>query len=130
MGRQILLQGKSVIVRGRQLVDVFRVEWLVDRDLAVLTMDQVRDLAEVPFALQLIDQLQQRGLAFEYDEVVRQIEQPRTAPQIVHQPRENAAADRQVEIGIGLLDQPAERQTWDYLAGGGDGDPDQVRLIG
>ena len=58
------------------------------------------------------------------------IEEIGTAAEIVNQSREDAAADRQMDVGRRFLDKPAEREARNDLRGGRDGDPDQFRTVG
>src|SRR5207253_10669588 len=62
LGREVLAERKAVKVRRRQRIDVFGKERLVDDGLPVLTVDEVRHLAEIALPLQLMDELQQGSL--------------------------------------------------------------------
>jgi hypothetical protein len=127
--RQIQSEREAVIVGSRQLVDIFRIKRLVDRNFPVLAINQVRDFAEIFFPGHLIDELEQRGFALEHDDVVSQIEQPRTAPHVIDQSGEDAAADGQMDVGSGFLDQTTECQTGDNLRSRRNRYADQVRLV-
>src|SRR6185295_13068966 len=114
---------------GRQLVNIFRIKRLVDRNLSILTIDQVRDFAKILSPGQLIDEFEQRGFAFEHDDIVGQIEKTRAATQVIDQSGEDAAANGQMNVGSGFLDQTTEGQTRDNLRSRRNRDADQVRLV-
>src|SRR5262245_9802725 len=84
---QVPSEGKSVIVGSGKLIQIFGVEGLVDDDLTVLTIDQVRHLAKILFSPHLIDQLEQGSLTFEYNDIVRDIKQTGTTAQVVDEAR-------------------------------------------
>ena len=102
--RQITSQRKSVIVWRGKGVDIFGIKRLIDRDLAVLAVDQIGYLAKIAFAIQLSDQFKQCGLSLEHDKVIGQIKEARAPPQIIDQPSKDTPPDRQMKIGVRLLD--------------------------
>src|SRR5436309_759100 len=102
--RQITSQRKSVIVWRGKGVDIFGIKRLIDRDLAVLAVDQIGYLAKIAFAIQLSDQFKQCGLSLEHDKVIGQIKEARAPPQIIVHPSKAAPTDRQMKIGVRLLD--------------------------
>src|SRR5262249_5011677 len=108
--RQVKSERKSIIIGGRQLVDIFRIKRLIDRNLPVLAINQVRNFAEISFSVQLIDEFKQRSLSLEHNNVVCQIEQTRAATQIINQSGEDAATDGQMNVGGGFLDQTTKCQ--------------------
>ena len=126
LGRKVLSEVDAVEVRRRQGVNVLGIERLIHDDFTVLPIDEVRDLAEVLLAFQLVHQFQQSGFAFEHDIIVGELKHRIGAAEVVHQPGKDAAADGQMHVGVGLLDQPAEREPRKNLRGGGDRHPDQI----
>ena len=127
--REILIQRKPIVVRRRQLVHILRVEGLIDRDFPVLAIDQVRHLAEIFLPGHLIDQLQQRRLSLKHHNVVGDIEQTRTATNIIDQAGKDTAPDRNMQIRSRFLDQSAQRQAWNNLRSGRNRHPDKIRAI-
>ena len=109
---EIAVERKAVEIRQRQRRRLFGIDLRVDVDARGIAVHEIGHRRLVPLAGQRLEQPQQRVLALVHDGRVEHLpEESLVLRQLLLQPRDDVAADHDVNLREGFLDHLAEGQT-------------------